>query len=109
MIDKEVRRIRIDAKAWTKKYLTAASFSWFKEDCRRRGINEYKFNSKPIHIDSQLLAVKGKNIPRIKVKENKVVTGFNKKRFIKIGEELNFSCIGLEDLTIYQDILGGPI
>lgn len=89
-----------EAIAWTRKYLIAASFSWFIIDWRSNGINEYRFNSNPIQDDSQLFDVREKKIPIISIKENRNVKGLEKKKFIKIGKGLNLSCIGLEDHTI---------
>lgn len=62
------------------------------------GTNEYRFNSRPNHSESQLFDVIATMSPRIIVMENRVVKGLEKK-FIKIGKESNFPCVGLESLT----------
>lgn len=50
-----VNRSKPELTAWTRKYFTEASVSWFLEDAEISGIKESKFNSSPTHKNSQLL------------------------------------------------------
>lgn len=48
------RSINLDPRAWAKKYLMAASTSWFVWDLMIRGINDIRFNSILTHTKIQL-------------------------------------------------------
>lgn len=65
------RRRSPEARAWNKKYFTAASFSWLILEERRSGIKEYRFNSNPAQTIIQLLDDRTIEIPRIRVKEKR--------------------------------------
>lgn len=49
------RRSRLEPSAWIRKYLIIASDSWKLEVLIISGINDSIFNSRPIHINNQLL------------------------------------------------------
>lgn len=61
-----------EASAWKRKYLMAASFSWLDLDVKRRGTNEYKFNSRPAQIVIQLFDDRTTITPNSRVKEKRV-------------------------------------
>lgn len=79
-----------EPKACTKKYLIAASFSWLWTEFIIKGMNEYKFNSKPIQIVNQLFDDSTINIPRIRVKAKKIDESF-KLLIIEARKELNLT------------------
>lgn len=45
-----------DGVAWARKYLQAASFSWFMEEARMRGTKPNRFSSRPNHIENHVWA-----------------------------------------------------
>lgn len=58
----------IDLKSWIKKYLIEASKDSEIEELIINGINENKFNSIPIHKNSQWEADKDIKVPKIRQK-----------------------------------------
>lgn len=79
-----------DPRACVKKYLMVASFSWLLEDVIIKGINEYRFSSRPIQIVNQLFEDKTIIIPRRRVNEKNSDDGFM-LLIIEARKELNLT------------------
>lgn len=61
-ITRDTRKIA-DGVACARKYLHAASFSWFDEVARIIGMKPKRFSSRPIHMENHLCADKVIRIP----------------------------------------------
>lgn len=85
---------RPDPSACTKKYLIAASVSWFELDCTIRGIKDNKLISNPAHTKIQWEEDIVTRVPVTKVVMNSVVDGI--EEVIKGRKEFNLSKLRLE-------------
>lgn len=95
-------KIPPDPSAWVKKYLIAASFSWFELEKIIIGIKEYKLSSSPIQSIRQLLAESVIKSPNRRVNEKNIDEGA-KKFIIKSRKESNLTEARLETLSLYLE------
>lgn len=64
-----------EAHAWARKYFTADCVSFLRDEAIIKGINDIKFNSRPIQIRSQLFDDIDTSVPSNSVEVNRKMCG----------------------------------